>query len=103
MYVETVCQIWDLLAPFFRLHGRQESLALSLDHAEEGGWKPVTLLDEQRAERSKLGMTWDSAYPPSCRAPHEGGWAETPYIYRAVDRITVTQTIASRKSTFHPI
>jgi hypothetical protein len=34
------------------------------DHAEEGGWKPVALLDKQRAERSKLGMTWDSAYPP---------------------------------------
>ena len=25
-----------------------------------------------------LGMIWDSACPPSCRAPHERGWAKNP-------------------------
>src|SRR2546427_7114308 len=25
-------------------------------------------------------MICDSAYPPSCRAPHEGGWAKNPKI-----------------------
>jgi integrase len=25
-----------------------------------------------------LGMTWNSAYSPSCRAPHERGWAKNP-------------------------
>jgi hypothetical protein len=49
-----------------------------LDHAEEGAWESVDLLNEQRIERSKLGMIWDSAYPPSCRAPHEGGYAKNP-------------------------
>jgi len=34
-----------------------------LDHAEEGTWEPVDLIDEPRDERSKLGMIRDSACP----------------------------------------
>ena len=30
-------------------------------------------------------MIWDSACPPSCRAPHEGGYAKIPKL----DEITV--------------
>ena len=28
-----------------------------------------------------LGMIWDSACTPSCRAPHDGGWAKIPVLY----------------------
>jgi hypothetical protein len=34
-----------------------------LDHAEEGTWEPVDLMNESRDERSKLGMIRDSACP----------------------------------------
>src|SRR5215470_1652000 len=30
--------------------------------------------------RERLAMTWDSAYPPSCRALHDGGWAKNPIV-----------------------
>src|SRR5215470_13200799 len=32
-----------------------------LDHAEEGGWKPVTLLDEQRTERLSGNNAWQNS------------------------------------------
>jgi hypothetical protein len=52
------------------------------DHAEEGGEEPADLIDEQRDERQTLGVIWDSAYPPSCGARHERGWAKNPKMLK---------------------
>lgn len=57
-----------------------------LDHAEEGTWEPVDLIDEPRDERSKLGMIRDSACPPSCGARHEGSWAKNPIMQIGLHR-----------------
>ncbi len=42
-----------------------------------------------------LGMIWDSACPPSCRAPHDGGRAKIP-IFKGI-RGNVSEPGKNRK------
>ena len=69
---------WDLFAPFFHLHDRQERPTLPLDHAELCAQTICENAGGNGAYQVLPGMIWDSAYPPSCRAPHEGVGQITP-------------------------
>src|SRR5713101_4727719 len=71
---------WDLFAPFFHLHDRQERPTLPLDHAELCAQTICENAGGNGAYQVLPGMIWDSAYPPSCGARHEGGWAKNPSL-----------------------
>jgi hypothetical protein len=48
------------------------------DHAELCSSERRENADGNGACEAFPGMICDSAYPPSCRAPHEGGYAKNP-------------------------
>src|SRR5712691_7999812 len=72
---------WDLCAPFFHRHDRQERPTLPLDHAELCAQTICENAGGNGAYQVLPGMIWDSAYPLSCGARHEGGYAKTPDVY----------------------
>src|SRR6266403_3049277 len=54
---------WDLCAPFFHLHDRQERPTLPLDHAELCAQTMCENAGGNGAYQVLPGMIWDSAYP----------------------------------------
>src|SRR6266571_3645219 len=64
---------WDLFAPFFHLHDRQERPTLPLDHAELCAQTICENAGGNGAYQVLPGMIWDWAYLNSCGARHAGG------------------------------
>src|SRR5712691_2487172 len=64
---------WDLFAPFFHLHDRQEKPTLPLDHAELYAQTICENAGGNGAYQVLPGMIWDSACLASCRARDEVG------------------------------
>ena len=88
---------WDLCAPFFHLHDRQERPTLPLDHAELCAQTICENAGGNGAYQVLPGMIWDSAYPP--HAAH-GMRGELPATLVCMDAWVAKVTGLSEEDNF---